>query len=96
MPLLFIHECLNIFMNMLFTVIKSESAIKLIEQCNQEFHNSNLSLLSIPEFQIQDSWPFESSATLLMLHKDSLLQMIIKFKLVCLCVFVFIMLQRGG
>lgn len=49
MPLFFFHECLNILMNMLFTVIKSESAIKLIEQCNQDSHNSNLSLLSITE-----------------------------------------------
>lgn len=47
--LLFIHECLNILMNMLFTVIKSESPVKLIEQYNQESHNSNSSLLSITE-----------------------------------------------
>lgn len=50
MPLLFIHECLNILMNMLFTAIESESAIKLIEQCKQGSHNSNLSLFSITEF----------------------------------------------
>lgn len=100
MPLLFIHECLNILMNMLFTVIKSESAIKLIEQCNQESLNSNLSLLRITEFSTQDSWPFESFAGLQILHKYSLdANNKIRLNLMCMCVCarasMHIMYQHG-
>lgn len=69
MPLFFTHECLNILMNVLFTVIKSESAIKLIEQCNQRSHNGNLSMLSIAFFQTQNFWPFEFSTSLEIVYK---------------------------
>lgn len=56
-------------MNVLFTVVKSESAIKLIEQCNQGSHNGNLFMLSIALFQIQVFWPFEFSASLEIVYK---------------------------
>lgn len=46
-------------MNVLFNIIKSESAIKLIEQYNQRSHNGHLFMLSIALFQIQVYWPFE-------------------------------------
>ena len=100
MPLLFIHECLNILMNMLFTVIKSETAIKLIEQCNQESLNSNLSLLRNIEFSTQDSWPFEFFAGLQILHKYSLaannkIRLSLMCMCVCACASMHIMRQHG-
>lgn len=96
MPLLVIHECLNILMNMLFTVIKSESAIKLIEQCNQESHNSNLSLLSILSSKHRIPGHLNSLQSVDVAYKyplaanDDRIQVNI-YKSVCM--FVYIMLQ---